>query len=183
MVHYGNRKHMLQDPICYEKGDEFQKEINGGLDPHRIKKENLTTIILRVISVIIFTLNALCLKGQISNELLQKAIEDKNFVLEFKVNKIDSIMLYDKNGSVTLQNNLSICSKKITVVRDSKYNVSPEKYSIHKVINLIVLYKIITDKNKTTLMFWRPYTGASVILKYKYKRGKYKLIEHFVGTF
>ena len=40
-TNYGD-KHMLQDPYCYEKGNEFQKEINGGIDPNRIKKENLT---------------------------------------------------------------------------------------------------------------------------------------------
>lgn len=133
--------------------------------------------------MITFMLNSCPVNGQIKAQLMQKAISDKKFIFEFQTCKSDSILLYDENSVINFRDNLFSCGKNVIIVRDSVYKVLPGRYSIHNVYNLIVLYNVITNRNGIILMFWRPYSGASLRLKYKYRKGDYKIVEQIVGTF
>ena len=138
---------------------------------------------LRIFVLSLLILNSLCLRGQVNHKLFNKAISEKKFASEFAVCDLDSILLYDKIGLINFQDSSFICGNKIIVVRDSIYDIQSGIYSPYKVSSLIIFAYAIAEGNKITLLFWRPYSGATLRLTYKIRKEKYKLIQEEWGAF
>lgn len=148
-----------------------------------INTKKMAAYFLKFLTIFFLIHYAVTLKGQISPALIRKAITESIFLSEFNVCKLDSILLYDKNKIITIGDSLLTCGIKVNIVRDSIYNVKPCVYSPYKVSSLIILYNIVSENNKVTLSFWRPYSGANLKLRYKACKGKYILTHYEVGTF
>ena len=117
-------------------------------------------------------------------EIVKKSVNTEYFKKEFSLYKLDSVILiYDKKQILYECQKFTENSKLFKISTDTINDLNPDKYSKYKPENLIVLYDFSNNKNYYTLNFWRPYTGANVVLTYKIKKGKVKLISHKTGTF
>ena len=94
-----------------------------------------------------------------------------------------TVLVYDKKNILNDCTEFTECLKKIKINKDTINNLTPEKYSIYKPKNLIILYDYTENKNIYTISFWRPYTGANLVLTFKKGKNKIKIIKHTTGTF
>jgi len=108
--------------------------------------------------------------------LLNKAIETKIFQKQFYVcSTQEDISIFDTSGYFKKCEIPEVCSKKLSLVNNfSKSMVSKTAIVIYRVDNIKHIYK---------LYFYRPHTGASLSLKFRYKRNKVKLLNYEVGAF
>jgi hypothetical protein len=118
-------------------------------------------------------------------KLLESAISNPNFKKEFVICKgEDFVQIFDEKRAFGDCSIMKICNKKIVITNDTLYdNITPDKHSIHKKPNLIILHNIEKTRRKYTLFFWRPYSGAGLKLSFIKRWGRWKLIESEVGTF
>ncbi len=138
------------------------------------------------ISILLFlTLNYYTANCQNANcDIIEKSTNTTYFKKEFLVCNNDSVvLLFDKKNILKECKEFNVCSKKIKVNNDTINNLSPEKFSSYKPKNLIILYDYVQVANKHIIYYWRPYSGANIILTFKIKKGKFKLIKYSIGTF
>lgn len=127
-----------------------------------------------------YQVNAQC----INCDLLTNAVNTDFFEKEFVTKNYDnSIIIYDKAKALKNCDNFKSKDLLVEVSNEKKYDLYPDTYSPDKPKNLIILISVKKENKKYILNLWRPYSGASLILTYKFKRGKAKVIKHEIGTF
>lgn len=117
-------------------------------------------------------------------DVIQESFKTEFFKTEFRVCEYDTnIILYCYTNNILECNKFEVCSKKILISNDTIYNLHPNKYSIVKPKNLIILHGFEKSKRTYKLSYWRPYSGANIIFVYKLKKQKPRLIRYTIGTF
>lgn len=141
---------------------------------------------LKLFLVLFFMVVINSLYGQsLDCNLLKNAIETEYFNREFSIcQNNQSFIIYDKNKVFPHCSSFELCGKSIFITQDSIYrDFSPNKYEYKEYPSIIVLYRIVIDRKKNSLMFWRPYSGANLTLTFQKKKKAYKLIDYETGTF
>ena len=114
-------------------------------------------------------------KTSLNCGLLQAAIETNVFQQRFNVCKSnEEIHVVDKSKSFANCILEDVCKKRLSVHSDSSGIEEGD---------IIEIYRIDMKKNVFTLYFHRPATGATLILRIKYKKRKTKLLGYEVGAF
>lgn len=136
------------------------------------------------VSVFLFAINSLF--GQtVDCSLLKAAVETEHFKREFLLCKNNrTLFIFDKKKVFTHCSSFEVCGNSVFLTQDTVYSdLSPEKHGNNKYPDIIVLYNIVIKKKNYSLMFWRPYSGANLILTFKKKKNSYKLSYYEIGTF
>lgn len=107
--------------------------------------------------------------------LLQAAIETEQFTSTFYACK-DSLEIHIVDTVKYFENCIlkNICDKRVVFTHEPM-NVNTKR--------MIEVYRISRRGNVFSLYFHRPFTGATLTLKLKYKNGKTKLIGFATGAF
>lgn len=111
-------------------------------------------------------------------ELLSRSLSDKVFQKEFSLCDIknDSISIFDvKNQMPECSPLIEICHKKVRIIETHTTD--------HKSVSDILLYRADLSKQSAKMYFWRPYSGAVVILSFKKTRDKMSIFAHEIGSF
>lgn len=127
--------------------------------------------------IVLFVLSQVSSKAQakVECEVLDKAISTDIFKTRFYIcEQEDNIRVVDTSNFVGDCAFSEICNKKISLGNEAGGSKSK---------NLIELYKISKSKNVYTLYFHRPFTGAVLIMKMKYKKKRVILMKYEVGAF
>jgi hypothetical protein len=131
----------------------------------------------------LFSLSVRCVSQRTPSELLIheaffQAIQSEVLINEFTIcaledNRID---IFDFNNQIPdIPVSLKICSKQIAV-----YNTI---CTDHPSPNSIVVYNLESDMSQVKIYFWRPFSGAVVILSYKKAGDIVKLVDFRIGSF
>ena len=115
------------------------------------------------------------------------------------VKRIDCVLLNKAVETEIFQKQFYICSTQedISIIDTSMYfkgcglpEVCSRKFSLYNKFNdsmgnktAIVIYRVDNIKHTYSLYFYRPHTGASLNLKFRYKKNKVKLLGYEVGAF
>ncbi len=128
-----------------------------------------------LVSFVLCSVNAQRIKG-FDCILLRKSIESEVFQKQFYICNTPKDSVIIKDTSVYFNNcELSdLCSKKI-YLSNSADNLSKG--------NVIIVYRVSKANLIYNLYFFRPATGASLSIKFKYKKDKVKLLSYKVGAF
>lgn len=107
--------------------------------------------------------------------LLQVAIETEQFTSTFYACK-DSLEIHIVDTVKYFENCIlkDVCGKRVVFTHEPM-DVNTKR--------MIEIYRISRKKNIFSLYFHRPFSGAVLILKLKYKNGKTKLIGFETGAF
>lgn len=111
-------------------------------------------------------------------EIFIDAIKTKVFREEFKICNLEcgELNIFDfENQLSDFQLSMEICAKKVNL-----YNTV---CTDHPAPNSIVIYKIERDNSIIKIYFWRPYSGAAVILTYRGEDKNIELINTEIGSF
>lgn len=120
-----------------------------------------------------------CLNMQkVSNyTLLQTALTIDAFDKEFSLcaNKSDTLLLYDKALFLSSDTSFRVCNKIIEVIHQAPKDITSP--------NVIILHRFVTKFSKYSLYFWKPYSGAIVNFKFKYRiNKKITLVDMEIGS-
>jgi hypothetical protein len=115
------------------------------------------------------------------------------------IKKVDCVLLNKAVEAEIFRKQFYICSAQevISIIDTSMYfkecelpEVCSRSFSLGNKFNnsmvsktAIVIYRIDNIKHIYSLYFYRPHTGASLNLKFRYKRNKVKLLSYKVGAF
>jgi hypothetical protein len=119
-----------------------------------------------------------CQKIINSCDLIYSVVSSEQALDEFFVckNTSDTIIVFDSVEYLsTLCSPLKICGKIILFSHQTPINKLDPKY--------LELYRVDLSKKVYTLYIWRPYSGAAVIMTFKAKKRKIKLINWVTGSF
>ncbi|MEI9908686.1 MAG: hypothetical protein WDO71_02865 [Bacteroidota bacterium] len=132
---------------------------------------------MKIFITIFITLLMVSAKGQKSLDclLLQAAIETEQFTSTFYACK-DSLEIHIVDTVKYFENCIlkDVCGKRVVFTHEPM-DVNTKR--------MIEVYRISKRGNVFSLYFHRPFTGAVLILKLKYKNGKTKLIAFETGAF
>lgn len=135
----------------------------------------MTKVLFFLISVSLFS--SLNTNKMSNNILLQTAINTDVFSKEFSLctNKNDLIFLFDKVSFLSFDTSYQICGKTIKIIHQTPQNMTSS--------SLVILHRVVKNSSNCTLYFWKPYSGAVVNLKFKYKgRKKAILFDTEIGS-
>lgn len=113
--------------------------------------------------------------------LLSELLNTEKLKSTFFLN--DDLLVINDRTEILFANKISFY--KVEISYDEKFkSITPNKHNLGIDKNFLVLYKTENIKNKVSLFFWQPYSGAILIAvaKFGYKN-KIKKIEYSKGAF
>ncbi len=123
---------------------------------------------------VIYSVNAQNIK-RVDCVLLKKAIETEIFQKQFYL--------------CSIQEDISIIDTSMYFKECGLAEIYSRKFSLYNELNgsmsktAIFIYRVDNVKHTYSLYFYRPHTGASLSLKFRYKNNSVKLLDYKVGAF
>jgi hypothetical protein len=117
-------------------------------------------------------------ENTISCELLLMSFQDELFQREFFLCSIasDSILLFDLNNQIIeCDTQIEVCHKKVQIIETQTTD--------HRFVAGIILYRADFSTQTIRMYFWRPYSGAVVILYFKKIENRLSIYAREVGSF
>lgn len=108
--------------------------------------------------------------------LLNKAVETEIFQKQFFICSAQEVIsIIDTSMYFTKCELPEVCDRRFSLA--NKFSSSMVSKTA------IVIYRVDNIKHIYSLYFYRPHTGASLSLKFRYKRNKVKLLSYDIGAF
>lgn len=104
--------------------------------------------------------------------LIAKAIRSEMFIKRFYVCSKNEMNIINKTSSPLNCNRFLVCNATIRIVNDTALSE-----------NTVELYKYVRDKKHPEIYFHRPFTGATLFLRFEMKDGVYIISTHEEGAF